>query len=89
MLPKCASTSRKIELLSGAVVCEHTDGSYHTLYYKCDSLKDLCVLHYTKRYMSVDKTELTELPIWQKITEGKYSNELYFIMLMCKDNVGK
>jgi len=82
------SSKIKYELDSGAVVCMHKRG-YHTVYYKVDSLKDLCLNHYIKRYMLVDKTELTNIPNWKLICgSGKRADELDFVMLLCKENVG-
>lgn len=84
MLKKCSLKIREIELKSGAVVCEHKN-SWHTLCYQPFSLKDLCVNHYTKRYMTENKTELTNIPNWQRYTSGKFQNELNLVMLLCKN----
>ena len=86
MSKKCSLKIKEVELRSGAVICEHKN-SWHTLYYKTETLKDLCVNHYIGRYMKVDKTELTELPNWQRFIGNKYSEELEFVMLLCKENV--
>lgn len=77
---------RVIHLRSGAVVCDH-GRHYHTLYYKPESLKDICVNHYVKQYIKRDKTELTDIPNWKFLCKGKYEEELEFVMLLCKDNV--
>lgn len=84
----CSLKIREIELYSGAVICEHKDNTWHTLYYKTDTLKDLCVNHYIKQYIYKDKTDLNDLPNWQLFCEGKYEEELNFMMLLCKENVG-
>jgi len=87
MSKKCSLKIKEVELESGAVICEHKN-SWHTLYYKPQRLHDMCVNHYIKRYIKVDKTELTDLPNWQILCGGKYKNELTFVMLLCKENVG-
>lgn len=87
MWRNCSLKIRQFELESGAVICEHKD-SWHTLYYKPQRLNDLCVNHYIKRYMKENTTELTSVPNWQLLCEGKYKNELLFVMLLCKENVG-
>lgn len=82
----------RYELESGAVICTHEIHSgyhWHTLYYKPQRLQDMCVNHYIKRYMKVDKTELTDIPNWQMLCGGKYKDELDFVMLLCKENVGE
>ena len=39
--------------------------------------------------MLVDKTELTNIPNWKLICgSGKRADELDFVMLLCKENVG-
>lgn len=88
MSQKCLLKIKEFELSSGAVICEHKD-SYHTLYYRPHRLHDLCVLHYLKRYCEVNKTELTDILNWQLLCGGKYEEELRFVMLLCKENVGK
>lgn len=87
MSKNCSLKIKQVELESGAVVCEHRD-SWHTLYYKPQRLHDICVNHYIKRYLKFDKTELTLVPNWRLLCRGKYQDELEFIMLLCKENVG-
>lgn len=87
MSKSCSLRIREFELDSGAVICEHING-WHTLYYKPQTLRDLCVNHYIKRYMTSDITELTNIPNWQHLCGGKYAEELRFVMLLCKENVG-
>ena len=88
MSQNCSSTIKQT-LSNGAVVCCCKEFSFHTLYYVPFTLKDLCVNHYLKRYMIENKTELTLLPNWRLICENsKYSEELDFVMLLCKENVG-
>lgn len=88
MWKNCSLKIRQFELESGAVICEHKN-SWHTLYYKPQKLKDICINHYIKRYMTEDITELTSVPNWQMLCGGKYHDELYFVMLLCKENVGQ
>lgn len=88
MSKKCSLKIKQVELESGAIVCTHKDNSWHTLYYKPQRLHDMCVNHYVKRYMKEDKTELTKIPNWQMFCGGKYEDELNFVMLLCKENVG-
>ncbi len=88
MLKSCSLKINEIELQSGAVICEHLN-SWHTLYYKPQRLHDMCMNHYIKRYIEYDKTELTNIPNWQMLCNGKYKDELNFVMLLCKENVGK
>lgn len=87
MSRKCSSKISEFELSSGAVICEHYNYC-HTLYYRPHRLQDLCVNHYIKRYMKEDKTELTLLPNWKFLVNGKYKDELEFVMILCKENVG-
>lgn len=87
MSQKCCLKIKEIELRTGAVICEHLD-SWHTLYYKPEKLVDICVNHYIKEYMTKDKTELTGVPNWHLLCGEKYKEELEFVMLLCKENVG-
>lgn len=88
MWKNCSLKIRQFELESGAVICEHNN-TWHTLYYKPKSLIDLCVNHYIKRYIKDNNTELTQVPNWPMLIRGRYEEELYFVMLLCKENVGK
>lgn len=56
--------------------------------YQPKSLRELCSEHYIKRYIKADRTELTTLPNWQLYISGDCYEELCFVMLLCKDNVG-
>lgn len=86
MSEDCSLRIDRFLLRSGAYICMHKN-YHHVLYYKPERLTDLCVNHYCKRYMTVDKTELTDIPNWRILCGDKYNDELEFIMLLCKENV--
>ncbi|QRK03668.1 nonstructural protein 3 [Duck-associated ambidensovirus 2] len=83
-----STITKQFELKSGAVICEHYN-QIHTLYYRPQRLQDICVNHYIKRYMTVDRTELNRVPNWHLFVGGRYEEELNFVMLLCKENVGE
>lgn len=82
---------RIITMQNGAVTCVHfVDGIYdcmHILHFKIESLKDICVKHYIKRYTEDNKTELTDIPNWQRLCNSKHYPELCFAMLLCEESL--
>lgn len=52
-----------------------------------EKLKDLCTLHYINRYIHSNYTELTSVSCWDKLISSKHRENLFLVILLCKENV--